>query len=144
MQQYNRDIDRFFEALLVMSEPNRTELSPAESEIMDIVWDRGEVSVAEVREILSERRDIARNTVQTLMTRMEEKGWLKHRPIGRAFLYSATQTRRNSHGASVQKLLDELFKGSAEELMTALVEYRGISVEEARRIQKLLDEAADK
>ena len=64
------------------------ELTPAQGEIMDIVWQRGEVSASEVRRVLSRTRAVARNTVRTLLERMEEKGWITHREDGRTFLYS--------------------------------------------------------
>ena len=61
-------------------------LSEAQLEIMNVVWDRGEVTVAQVWKILSTRRKVARNTVQTMLARLEEKGWLRcdsegHAPI---------------------------------------------------------------
>ena len=62
-------------------------LSDAQQEIMEIIWDRAEVSVSEVWEVLQERRNVARNTVQTMIVRIEEKGWIEHRSIGRTFVY---------------------------------------------------------
>ena len=57
-------------------------LSESQLEIMNVVWDQGEVTVTGVWQILAKRRAVARNTVQTVMTRLEEKGWLKHRKRG--------------------------------------------------------------
>lgn len=45
---------------------------------MEIIWDRGEVSVSKVWDVLQERRDVARNSVQTMIVRIERKG----RPVG--------------------------------------------------------------
>jgi predicted transcriptional regulator len=50
------------------------DLSPAQREIMEVVWDGGEVTAKEVRSILSRTRSISRNTVRTLIERMEDKG----------------------------------------------------------------------
>src|SRR6202042_2414621 len=82
------------------------ELTPAQSEIMDIVWECDEVSASEVRRILSKSRAVARNTVRTLLERMEEKGWITHREAGRTFLYSAAQPRRTTIGQKVQQIVD--------------------------------------
>ena len=49
------------------------QLAAAQQEIMELIWDRGEVTVAEMWEILVKRHDVARNTVQTMIVRMEEK-----------------------------------------------------------------------
>ena len=116
-------------------------LSQAQREIMEIIWDRGEVSAHDVRKILSEKRALARNTVRTLLERMENKGWLKHREDGRTFIYSAAQPREVSIGQRVLEVVEHLCGGSPEELMTALLDYRGLSAQELKRIRALLDEA---
>ena len=116
-------------------------LSAAQREIMDLVWQHGEVPVAQVWEILAARRDVARNTVQTMLVRMEEKGWLKHRSIGRTFVYQAAQPRRASLSGAVQNLVDTVFGGSAEELVTALFADRKLTKKEADRIRAMIDQA---
>ena len=74
----------------------RSALSPTQLRIMDVVWDRGEVSIAELWKELCSQRKVARNTVQTTVARLEEKGWLKHRVKGTGFIYRAAAgaTRR--------------------------------------------------
>ncbi len=49
-------------------------LSEAQMEIMNVVWDRGEATVADVWKVLAARRAVARSTVLTMLTRLEEKG----------------------------------------------------------------------
>lgn len=126
---------------MAASHPKLPALSFSQREIMEIVWERGEVSATDVREILSVRRPLVKNTVRTLLDRMEEKGWLKHREEGRTFLYSAAQPREASIGQKVLEVLEQVCSGSPEELVTALLDYRGLSVQELRRIRRLLDEA---
>src|SRR6516162_5719877 len=92
------------------------ELTPAQGEIMDIVWGADEVSASEVRRILSKSRKVARNTVGTLLERMEEKGWITHREEGRTFLYSAAQPRQTSIGQKVREVVETVCGGSAEAL----------------------------
>src|SRR5258707_1363776 len=121
--------------------PTLPGLSQSQREIMEIVWDRGEVSAIEVRDILSMKRDLAKNTVRTLLDRMEEKGWLKHREDGRTYLYSAGQPREASIGQKVLEVVEHVCGGSPEELVTALLDYRGLSPQELKRIRTMLDEA---
>jgi len=127
-----------------MANPDLSPLTAAQREIMEIVWDRGEVTVSEVQRVLSKKRALARNTVQTMIVRLEEKGWLKHREQGRTFVYSADRARTVSLGAKVSQMVDRFFAGSPEELVTALIEYRGLSSEEASRIRAMIDEAEAK
>ena len=124
-----------------MAKADSTPLTGAQREIMEIVWSQGEVTVSQVRAALAEHRELARNTVQTMIVRLEEKGWLKHREDGRTFIYSANRQRRVSLGAKVAQMVDRLFAGSPEEMVTALLEYRGLTADEAERIRDMIDES---
>jgi predicted transcriptional regulator len=55
-------------------DPELPALSEAQLEIMNVIWDREACSVADVWKILHERRGVSRNTVHTLIARLEEKG----------------------------------------------------------------------
>ena len=127
-----------------MAKADSSPLTDAQREIMEVVWERGEATVTEVRDALAQQRELARNTVQTMIVRLEEKGWLKHREQGRTFVYSANRPRAASLGAKVTQMIDRLFAGSPEEMVTALIEYRGLTSGEAVRIRKMIDEADTK
>lgn len=117
------------------------ELTPAQNEIMDIIWGVEEISASEVRRILSKTRTVARNTVRTLLERMEEKGWITHREEGRTFLYSAAQPRQATIGQKVKEIVDTVCGGSPEALVTALLDYRGLNSGELERIRQMLAQA---
>lgn len=117
------------------------DLSPAQREIMEIVWERGEVTAKDVRCVLSRTRKVARNTVRTLLERMEDKGWLKHRAEGRTFLYTAARPRHDTVGQKVREIVETVCGGSPETLVTALLDYRGLRPDELKRIRQLLDRA---
>ena len=117
------------------------DLSPAQSEIMEIVWERREVTTNEVRRVLARSRDVARNTVRTLLERMEVKGWLTHRAEGRTFLYAAARPKPVTIGQKVREVVETICGGSPETLVTALLDYRGLRPDELTRIRKLLAQA---
>ena len=117
------------------------DLSPAQREIMEIVWERGEVTTHEVRRVLARTRTVARNTVRTLLERMEDKGWLKHRPEGRTFRYAAARPRHDTIGQKVREIVETVCGGSPETLVAALLDYRGLRPDELKRIRQLLDAA---
>lgn len=119
-------------------------LSMAQREVMEIIWDQGEASVLDVTDRLSKTKSVARNTVRTLMERMEAKGWLTHRNEGRSYIYAATVPREESLGQRVMDMVEKACGGNPEKLMMALLDYRGLSEEEALRIGKMLDEAKHK
>lgn len=120
------------------------ELSPAQREIMEILWECGELAASEVRTILSRKRTIARNTVRTLLGRIEEKGWLTHRALGRTYLYSPAQARQASIAQKVIQILDGICGGSPETLVNALLDSRGLTRGELARIRSILDDATNR
>ncbi len=124
-----------------MTKLDTTPLTEAQREIMEVVWENDEVTVSQVRAKLAQKRDVARNTIQTMIVRLEERGWLKHREEGRTFWYAAKRPRAASLGIKVAQMVDRLFAGSPEEMVTALMEYRGLSPAEADRIRSMIDAA---
>jgi predicted transcriptional regulator len=118
-------------------------LSEAQTEIMNVVWGYGEVTLAQVCAALADRRALARNTVQTQMTRLVEKGWLLHRSEGKAFYYRPTVPQEAARSRVVQRLLDAVFGGSAEGLVMTLLDGRRLSREEADRIRALIERAEE-
>ena len=118
-------------------------LSEAQLEIVNVVWDRGEVTVGEVWKTLARRRRISRNTVSTVITRLEEKGWLRHRVSEGAYLYSAAHPREKILPRLVHRLVDAAFCGSAEGLVFALLEGGRLSADEVERIKDMLERAED-
>jgi BlaI family penicillinase repressor len=119
--------------------PMETNLTPAQLEIMNLFWQHGELGVAQVRQMLSSRRAIARNTVQTMLKRLADKGWLHARAQGNAFYFRAARPRKSTLRGMLGQLLDSAFGGSASGLVMALMESRRISPAEARRIRELID-----
>jgi len=116
-------------------------LSARQIEIMNIVWSQGKATVAAVWEAMSAQRKVARNTIQTLMTRLEEKGWLGHFEDGPAFRYFARRRREATLRGMLEQMVNTVFAGSADSLVMALLESRGISPDEAERIRAMIAQA---
>jgi len=121
--------------------PSVPELSPAQQEVMQIVWEQEEVAASEIRTILAETREVARTTVRTMLERMEAKGWLKHRELGRTYLYSAARPRQATVIQKVLEVVEGACGGSPETLVSALLDSRGLTSGELTRIRSILDEA---
>jgi predicted transcriptional regulator len=127
-----------------MAKKKRPALSALQLEIMRIVWERREVTVGEVLELIAAKRPIARNTVQTTLVRLEDKGWLKHRQVANAFRYAPAIERQTSLGGMLCNLIDDAFEGSVEGLVMTLLQERSLSGAEADRIRKMIDDSAKK
>ena len=116
-------------------------LHQAQWEIMNVIWEQGDCSVGTVWKVLYERRGISRNTVHTLMNRLEEKGWLSRYESEGGFLYRATVSRQKTQRRTVEKLIDTVFNGSSEGLVLALLGGDKLSKSEVSRIRNLINTA---
>ena len=123
--------------------PSESKLTPAQLEIMNLFWEQGELGVAQVWKLISARRKVARNTVQTMLTRLVERGWLLARPEGKAFCFRASRPRKSTLRRMVSQLLDTAFDGSASGMVMALLEARRLSADEAQRIRTLIDRSQE-
>jgi predicted transcriptional regulator len=121
--------------------PALPRLSEAQLELMQLIWELDETTVGEVWRRLSARRRVARNTVLTLMERLVKKGWLERRADGHVYRYSAAVPRQATLGRIVRRLVDTAFGGSADGLVAALLDERGVTAAEAERIRKLIDKS---
>lgn len=119
-------------------------LSESQLEVMHAVWDKGEATLAEVWSELNAKRPLAKNTVQTLLTRMVEKGWLTYRSEGNTFIYRATRERNAAHRQILDRLIDVAFRGSTEGLLLSLLEDQKLTSEQADRLRTLIDAAEEK
>ncbi len=116
-------------------------LSEAQLEVMNVVWELQDCTVLDVLDQLRSRRDIARNTVQTTMARLDEKGWLLHEDVGGKFVYRASVPREQVQQDYVDGVVQSVFDGSAEGLVLALLQNRSLSRSEATRIRKMIQDA---
>jgi predicted transcriptional regulator len=125
----------------IVSRTAGSSLTAVQLEIMNLFWEEGELGVAQVWKLLSSRRPVARNTVQTTLTRLVEKGWLRSRAEGNTFYFRAARPRKSTLRALVTRLVDTAFGGSASGLVMTLLESGRISIEEAERIRQVIDRA---
>lgn len=109
-----------------------------ELDVMAVLWEHGPSTAAEVRERLDD--ELAYNTVLSMLRILEEKGHVGHTEEGRAHRYFPKVDRDVAGESAVGRLVDKVFGGSAELLMTQLVRDRQLDTEELRRIRRLLDQ----
>src|SRR4051812_26592772 len=105
----------------VMAIGKRPAPTGRELQILKVLWEHGPSSVRTVyRHLLGDQprgKDLAYNTVQTLMRLMEDKGLVTHEVVGRAFIYSPGYSREQS----AARFLDRVFDGAASELVLSLI-----------------------
>ncbi len=109
-----------------------------ELDVMAVLWKRGSATVAEVRDAL--RDEFAYTTVLTVLRTLEDKGYATHVTEGRAHRFEPAVTQDAAGGSALARVLDKIFGGSSELLLTQLVTERKLSARELRRLRKLLDD----
>ena len=109
---------------------------PRELEVMSVLWRLGSATVAEVRETLEE--DLAYTSVLSALQTLEEKGYVRHEPEGRAYRYFATVGAERAGGSAMARIRDAIFHGSAERMFAQFVADRDLSREELERMRRLL------
>ncbi len=113
-------------------------LTARELDVMAVLWDRASGTVAEVRGALDTR--LAYTTVLTVLRGLEAKGAVRHEEDGKAFRYHPVLKPGRVGGRSLERLVDRVYQGSRELLLTQLVSTRGVSAAELKRLRKLIDE----
>jgi len=119
-------------------------LTEAEQRLMEVLWEKGSATVAEVAEALPKKLDLAYNTVLTTLRILEEKGYVRHtKPKdGRRFLYTPVVSREQASHSALRHLLSRFFGNSAEALVLNLLEDEKLSEAERNRIRNLLKDDA--
>jgi BlaI family transcriptional regulator, penicillinase repressor len=108
-----------------------------ELEVMQVLWEQGSATVAEVRDALPD--EMAYTTVLTVLRRLEDKGYVGHQAEGRAHRYHPLVERQEVRKSAVERVLRRLFHGSPELLLTHLVRDRKLPAAELRRLRELVD-----
>ena len=124
-----------------MNKNKAANLSPANFEIMKIVWEKGEVTINDVVDAINAKRTdkLRRTTIQVQMNRLEEYGWLKHRKEGRTFYYTAVKEKQKTRRDIVMDIKERVFSGSHTELVKCLVDGSDLKPGDIKELRQLLD-----
>ena len=125
-----------------MNKNKAANLSPANFEIMKIVWEKGEVTINDVVDAINAKRadELRRTTIQVQMNRLEEYGWVKHRKEGRTFYYTAVKEKQKTKRDIVMDIKERVFSGSHAELVKCLVDGSDLKPGDIKELRQLLDQ----
>ena len=124
-----------------MAVKGQEHLSRRERQIMDIIYRKGEGTVADVLENLSDSPSYS--TVRALMGILEGKGHLRHRKDGPRYVYEPTRPQREAAQSALRRVLETFFNGSAEKAVAALLDgsEKELTPAELERLAKLIERA---
>jgi BlaI family transcriptional regulator, penicillinase repressor len=124
-----------------MHSAQHRDLSRRERQILDILYERGEATAADVQAALPEPPSYS--AVRALLRILEEKGHVRHKQDGPRYVYLPTVARDNAKRSAMHHMLKTFFDGSAEQAISALLDENSskLSSAELDRLARLIDTA---
>jgi predicted transcriptional regulator len=110
-----------------------------ELEILQVLWQKGPVTVREVFETLAEKKEVGYTTVLKLMQIMIDKGLLRRDTTSRSHLYEATLSQGEAQNALLDRIMDSAFGGSALRLVMQALDHHQTSDRDLAEIRAYLD-----
>jgi|TARA_B110000263_G_scaffold162999_1_gene141878 BlaI family penicillinase repressor len=128
---------------MVRKESTDKKLTPLETLIMNALWDDSPAAVKQIQERLKSVKPMAYSTVLTMMRILRDKGFLVSERQGKADLYRPVVSRDDAGRRSLGEVIDSFFSGSAEALVSQLLDGRSLSDEELKAIRAELDKTLE-
>jgi len=121
----------------------RPDLTPAEFNVMKVLWTLKRATVSDVRAELTKRggADLAYTTVMTLLGRLAQKGAVAVDREREPFVYKASHRRESVLRDRLRAFVAEVFDGEADALVLRLVEDESLSLEELKEIERRIETA---
>lgn len=116
-------------------------LSDSEWKLMNRLWERNPMTIMELTAALREDTGWSKNTVITMLSRLEAKGAVHCRQGLRAKSYTPAVARRDAARAETENFLGKVYGGSLGLMMSAMVESRGLSEEDIAELSAILERA---
>ena len=125
-----------------MPRPKTDGPTKRELEILQVLWQRGPSTTKEVQEALSKKHKLAYNSVQTILLIMCEKKFVSRAEsgVGKTHLYKAKPSKADMEGKLVKSFMDNVFEGSAMQLVTRALSLEPTSKEDKEKIRQVLEQ----
>jgi BlaI family penicillinase repressor len=118
--------------------PDRQQLTELQIAILRLLWEQGELTVAQMWEQLYPDRKLAQTTIATIVARLQRRRILSRRTKDRQFVYRALVTEADVQHSMVSELTERLFAGDVTALVSHLLSARDVSPGDLARLKKIL------
>ena len=121
------------------------ELTPLETEIMQVVWDRGDATAAEIAQTLRKSPPLADTTIHTVLAKLRKKGYVAPIPtIERSLRFAPVIPREQVGARSLRGLVRDFFGGSPRRLLAHLLRAGDVDEAELAEIRRMLRKSSPK
>ena len=114
-------------------------LGELERDVMQLVWKSTGITADNVREQLG--RPLKESTIRTVLTRLEDKGYVRHTLDGRTYVYHAAKARRAVAARAVKGVVDWICNGSMEDVLVGLVDAKMLDAKELKALSEKITKA---
>jgi predicted transcriptional regulator len=119
-----------------------SDLGELEREVMQLVWDGGDVTADAIRARLD--RKPKESTVRTVLRRLEDKGYVTHTVSGRTFVFRAAASRGDVAARAVKHIVDWFCNGSLDEVLVGMADARMLDSRTLQVLSKRIANAKEK
>jgi len=116
-------------------------LTDGEARVMAVLWQSPVATVADVVAALRDRYALTYSTVQTLLRILEQKGYVTHDKVGRAFVFRAVVDEGQARRRALKHLIGRLFNGSPSLLVSNVLDDDEIDPQELEQLKRLIERA---
>lgn len=114
------------------------QLTKAEEEIMQILWDLKEGNVKEIITQFSDSKP-AYNTVSTIVRILETKGFVDHKQEGKGYIYFPIVEKETYSNSSINKLVENYFQGSFKNMVSFFVKQNDVDMKDVEALLKEIE-----
>ena len=118
-------------------------LTDAELRLMRIIWELKSCTVSDILGVLPADEPLAYSTVLTTVRILEEKGYLRHDKVGRAFVYEPIVKPQTARKDALRVVMERFFNSSPQLLVANVLEEENLSRDVLDQLKQLLDDASD-
>ena|SRR5687768_1160859 len=116
-------------------------LTDAEARVMAVLWRMETATVGDMVGTMSRKQPVSYSTVQTILRILEDKGYVVHDKVARAFIYRPIVDERQARRRALRHLASRLFDGSPSLLVMNVLDDEEMDPDELKRLKKLIEEA---
>ncbi len=127
-----------------MARNRKARLSPLETTVMDIVWQKGQATAEDVRVELEKTQKLKDSTVRTILRRLEEKKYVEHHVDGRTYVYRPRVPSQRVATDAVRGIIDSFCGGSVEDLLIGMVDEKILTPVKLKELAKKIADAENK
>lgn len=116
-------------------------LTDAEARVMAVLWRMETATVGDMVGTMSRKQTVSYSTVQTILRILEDKGYVVHNKVARAFIYRPIVDERQARRRALRHLASRLFDGSPSLLVMNVLDDEEMDPDELKRLKKLIEDA---